>query len=221
MKKNSKVSTTIACILILVGIYALTYNFINEKREMAFNDMNLKLSSENIVNKSQEVAQPELNEEENENNEEQSSEQTTSNTTNKKYEYYLGKLEIPKINFSRGFYDKKSSLNDVKNNIKVLKESDYPDVDKGNLMIIGHSGNYSNSYFGNLYKLNKNDLANVYYKNIKYSYQVTNIYTEKKDGDIEVKRDSNKTTLTLITCTKDDNYHQTVYILELIDKKNA
>ena len=46
------------------------------------------------------------------------------------------------------------------------------------------------------------------------------IYTEKKDGDVVVSRDANSTILTLITCTKNDNTTQTIYIFELqnIDK---
>ena len=43
-----------------------------------------------------------------------------------------------------------------------------------------------------------------------------NIYYEKKTGTVRILRDKNKTTLTLITCTKDDEAHQTIYIAELI-----
>ena len=39
---------------------------------------------------------------------------------------------------------------------------------------------------------------------------------KKKTGIVRILRNRNKTSLTLITCTNGDNYHQTIYIAELI-----
>ena len=58
-------------------------------------------------------------------------------------------------------------------------------------------------------------MAYIIYNNKKYSYQIVNIYNQVKKGSLNIYRDINKTTLTLITCTKDDKNSQTVYILEL------
>ena len=52
--------------------------------------------------------------------------------------------------------------------------------------------------------------------NTTYTYKVVNIYKEEKDGTIAIYRNKEKSTLTLITCTKNDNTKQTVYILERI-----
>ena len=60
------------------------------------------------------------------------------------------------------------------------------------------------------------DKATVTYKSKKYTYKIVKIYTQKKQGYVTIYRDVNKTTLTLITCTKNDNAKQTVYILERI-----
>ena len=98
----------------------------------------------------------------------------------------------------------------------VLKESDYPDVVNGNLIIAGHSGNYNNSYFNDLYKLSIDDTVTVHYQGKDYIYKITKIYNEKKTGTVRILRNRNKTSLTLITCTNGDNYHQTIYIAELI-----
>ena len=76
------------------------------------------------------------------------------------------------------------------------------------------------SYFKNLYKLSLNDTAVVYYKNVKYTYKIVKIYKQPKDGSIAIYRDYNKTTLTLITCTKDDKKSQTVYVAELVKKES-
>ena len=214
MRNNISLTISVAVILIFVGLIVLSYNYVNTKRELVYNTMNLDISNDVILGNDD-------NEEQVEENTEEVKPEDNTFEENKTYEYYVGKLEIPNIGFSRGFYDKDSALNNVKWNIKVLKESNYPDVSNGNLMIIGHSGNYSNSYFSNLYKLANGDIAYVYYKNTKYTYQVVNIYNENKDGNIEIRRNSAKNVLTLITCTKDDEAHQTVYILELVDKTNA
>ena len=52
-------------------------------------------------------------------------------------------------------------------------------------------------------------------KGWEYVYKIDKIYNEKKTGRVRILRNKNNTTLTLITCTKDDNYHQTVYIAYL------
>ena len=129
---------------------------------------------------------------------------------------YIGFLEIDKIHLKQGFLSIDNYYNNVDYNIEILKVSDFPDVINGNFILASHSGNSSISYFRNLYKLDIGDIAKVYYKSKTYKYQIVNIYKENKDGSVGIYRDSNKTTLTLITCSKNDKQHQTVYILELI-----
>lgn len=208
MKKNNlKFQVAAGVILIISGIPLLLSNYIKEKRDVVFSEMNLVLSEINtrdIENVEEELAVEEPTEEVKEDN------------NNYIYEEYLGVLDIPKINFYKGFYSKTSSLNNVQFNLFVLKESDYPDVVNGNLIIAGHSGNYSNSYFNDLYKLSIDDTVTVHYQGKDYIYKITKIYNEKKTGTVRILRNRNKTSLTLITCTNGDNYHQTIYIAELI-----
>ena len=208
MKKNNlKFQVAAGVILIISGIPLLLSNYIKDKRDVVFSEMNLVLSEINtrdIENVEEEPAVEEPTEEVKEDN------------NNYIYEEYLGVLDIPKINFYKGFYSKTSSLNNVQFNLFVLKESDYPDVVNGNLIIAGHSGNYSNSYFNDLYKLSIDDTVTVHYQGKDYIYKITKIYNEKKTGTVRILRNRNKTSLTLITCTNGDNYHQTIYIAELI-----
>jgi len=214
MKRNNinlKIATGVA--LLLVGTLVLFSDSIKEKREVVFSEMNLALSeqieTEQIEEEQQiEEKQEEIIEEVEEPKEEEKDPVYV-------YEKYLGTLSIPKINFYKGFYDKYSSLNQVNFNLYVLPQSNYPDIDKGNLMIAGHSGNYNNSYFRNLYLLNIDDEITVNYNNHSYIYKIEKIYTQKKTGKIKVLRNATRTTLTLITCTKDDEYHQTIYIAYL------
>lgn len=209
---NLKYQIAAGVILIIGGTLALLSNYIKEKRDVVFSEMNLALStmsSENIQIEEELDIEEEI--------EEETIEVEDENKNNYTYEEYLGVIDIPKINLYKGFYNKNSNLNNVKFNLYVLPESIYPDVDKGNLIIAGHSGNYNNSYFANLYKLDNGDIINIHYNNSKYIYEIVNIYYEKKTGSVRIFRNKEKTTLTLITCTKDDKEHQTIYIAELIE----
>ena len=195
-------------ILVVVGTLVLLTDYIKEKRDVVFSEMNLALSD--INDTASDIPQEP---------EEEATEEETKPEETYAYEDYLGIIEIEKIGLYKGFYAKNSSLNNVQFNLYVLPESDYPDVNIGNLMIAGHSGNYNNSYFNTLYKLVLNDTINLYYKNSTYTYQIAKIYNVPKTGTAKILRNKNKSVLTLITCTKDDEAHQTIYIAELISKK--
>lgn len=129
---------------------------------------------------------------------------------------YIGVLEIPSINFKRGFLDMNDKNNTVSKNIQVLKDSDYPDVVNGNLIIAGHSGSGRIAFFKNLYKLSSGDESYIYYKNKKYIYKMIESYEVQKTGIVPIKNYSNKTILTLITCSQDEE-KQIVFINELIE----
>ena len=125
-------------------------------------------------------------------------------------------IEIPKINLKKGFVSPKSKYNNIKYNVTIIDGFDYPDVHNGNFILAAHSGTARISFFKDLYKLQLGDKASITYKNKKYTYKITNIYTQKKQGYLTIYRNPNKTTLSLITCTKDSDTLQTVYIAELI-----
>ena len=203
-KRNSQVTTAcISAILLIIGSFFLSYNYIQSKKIVAYDYMsNVFYNGEEIINITEEEQgnQPIIEEEE------------EGEVTNE----YIGYLTIPKINLTKGFLDKRSSENDVDKNILVVNGSNYPNVERGNFIIAGHSGTGWNSFFDDLYKLNIDDIAEVTYKNKKYTYKIVNIYKQPKVGNIAIYRDYNKTTLTLITCTNFDSTTQTIYIAELI-----
>jgi len=215
MMENSKLrkKITLGLILVFLGILLLFNNSILDKREEVFSEMNMELTE--LLANEQVQEEEEVVEETEEVEEEEEVQQDVTPTTN--YESYIGILDIPKIGFNKGFYKKESSLNDVKFNLKILPDSSYPDQDKGNVIIIGHSGNYNNSYFANLYQLVVGDTASITYMGSKYNYKIVDIYTDTKDGTVTLYRNENKSCLTLITCTKDDDTTQTIYIFELLN----
>lgn len=207
LKKNNNINTYIllGVILITFGITLLSNNYIVTKREDVFNKMNLSLL-DNV---------PELKEEDKQPAEETPTTEEPKEEVKKiDYEPYIAVLKIPKINLERGFYDKNSSLNNVDYNILFHTASNYPSEEKGNVILASHSGSSSISYFKKLYLLEKGDIAYLTYKGTTYTYEIVNIYNEEKTGSINIYRNKEKNTLTLITCTKDDDTKQTVYILE-------
>ena len=132
---------------------------------------------------------------------------------------YIAVLEIPKINFKRGLVAKTDSLNNVKYNVKILKESIFPNSsENSHIILAGHSGNASNAYFRNLKKLNMKDKIFFYYKNVKYIYEVSNIYEVEKTGQVRLKLTLGSD-ISLITCVSGTN-KQVVYIATLIEEQD-
>lgn len=225
MKKNIKLKNST---ILLIGICIITigasiglYDYFLERKNRAFSEMNIKLYEselpENIEN--EEELENRLEEENNNSNQEDKDglNDNKDKEPNKVVYNYAGILEIPKINLKRGFFDLDSKYNKVSKSVTVINGSTFPDVENNNLILAAHSGNCSICYFDKLYKLSVGDLAYIKYKNIKYTYKIVNIYYVKKDGKVAIYRDNNKGTLTLITCTRNSDTKQTVYILELID----
>lgn len=132
---------------------------------------------------------------------------------------YIGVLEIPKINFKRGFLEINDKNNTVNKNIQVLKDSTMPNIDNHLLIIAGHSGNGRTAFFKDIDKLKKKDKLYVYYENKKYIYEITKIYEEEKDGNISIGK-NNYSTLVLTTCSQTDDDKQLVIISKYIDNTN-
>ena len=207
--KNKRISPSetafIGAIITLIGGFFISYNYIESQKIMAYDYMANAFYDGNQVT----VA-------ENENNQtEEKKEGLSGEITND----YIGYLNIPKINLTKGFLDNRSSENDVEKNILVVEGSNYPDVDKGNFILAGHSGKGWKAFFNDLYKLSAGDTAKITYKDKTYTYQITNIYKQPKTGKLAIYRNYDKTTLTLITCTNNDSTTQTIYIAELINKE--
>ncbi|MBQ9018941.1 MAG: sortase [Bacilli bacterium] len=132
------------------------------------------------------------------------------------YSKYLGVLEIPRIGLKRGFYNVGSKYNRIEYNVTMVGGSSLPDVENGNLVLIAHSGDAYISYFAYLWMLGVGDHAYVTYNGRKYDYQIVNIYEVEKNGFAVIRRNLDRTTLTMITCTKDNDFTQTIYIAELV-----
>lgn len=210
--KKEQLIKLVASFIFLIGSFMyigrIAYNYYIELRDYNKAQEFLNIGKEEVEEIKVNIDEEEIKEQP------KQEEKKTSNYN------YIGVLEIPKINIKRGFLNIKDKGNNVNKNLQVIKGSDMPNVKNGNLIIAAHSGNSYISYFKNLYKLSDEDIAYVYFNNIKYTYKVAGKYDAEKNGKVIIHRDNKKNTLTLITCSQTDKTKQIVYILELESEEN-
>lgn len=203
-------------IIILIGLFIMFFDYFKEKKANAFQTMNIKL----YENTTPENIEKEDIEEPKENTENEIIDKPSENNNGiENTNGYIAILEIPKINLKKGLVDIKSKYNSIDYNVTIIEGSTMPDEDNSNLILAAHSGVCSICFFDSLYKLSIGDLAYVDYKNIKYTYEIVNIYNVPKDGTVEIYRNFEKKGLTLITCTRGSDTEQTVYILDVIKEQ--
>lgn len=218
----NKIVVATSLVLILVGFVILLTPYKQEKKNKAFEEMALTLletNTEEEVEYLDESDDTEIIEEEEKKDEEQPEEnveQKPNNQNTQPSESYIGTIRIPKINLARGFYDKDSKNNTVQKSVMILSKSSYPDEELGNVMLAAHNGTSYRAYFKRLSDLSIGDSAYIKYKNIEYEYKLVNVYTQPKTGNLVIYRDNSKTVLTLITCTKNSNTLQSIYIFERV-----
>ena len=119
----------------------------------------------------------------------------------KEKEDLLFTITIDKINiYDRPIYNISSNENNIEKNITILKESILPDKDNSIIFLAAHSGYGNTAYFKDLHQLNINDYIHINYKANIYTYKITDIFEEDKNGYISINKDSNKE-LILTTCS--------------------
>ena len=113
----------------------------------------------------------------------------TNISTNDNQSAIIGTIKIPKINISYPIF---SDYSDELLKISVCRFYG-PDLNKiGNLCIIGH--NYNNGkFFSDLYKLNLNDVIDIYDSNSnKFSYYLYNIYEVESNNLKYLEQNTNR-----------------------------
>lgn len=201
-RKENKIIILIGLLLITSSIMFSVYDiYKNTKKEV----QEVKMVENFFEEEPQEEVKEEVKEEE------------INNSSSPSYNY-IAILEIPSINLKRGIVDFNSKYNNVKYNIQIIEHSQMPNVENSNLILAGHNGTSSVSFFKDLYKLKEDSLIYLYYDGYKYIYKLNNYYDTDKDGKVEIIRNRYKTTITLITCKKGTKDKQTVFIGYLVDK---
>lgn len=191
----------IGSLIIVLGFSLLSFDFIKPYVDENTEEKSLEqfyIKEEQIIDKNDKITSDEVEKEK-----------------KPKVKYnYIAVLKIPKINLEKGLVEKSSKYNNINYGVQILKESDSPDVINGNVILAAHSGTANISYFRNLDKLDLGDDAIIYYQGNTYNYKVVKKYDADKTGKINIKRDRNTSTLTLITCRHNTD-KQIVIILEL------
>lgn len=197
--------------LIIIGIGILggkiVNNYLDKKQEQDLINNFYEQQEEYVVDvpfMEEELVEEEVVEQE-------EKKETTTPTIN-----YIAVIKIPKIGLEKGLASKGSYWNNVNRNIEILSESDMPDVENGNVILAGHSGNSGVSYFRKLNKLQNDDTVSIVYNGKEYKYKMVNSYEIEKNGYAHIVRNAEKSTLTLITCKHNTN-KQIVVICELVE----
>ena len=112
---SQNIIAAIGAVIVLIGGFFLSYNYIQAKKLQAYDYM---------ANAFYDGTEIKIVEEEENNSEQEALPEEVSNE-------YIGYLNIPKINLTKGFLDMRSTENDVEKNIFVVEGSNYPDTKKG------------------------------------------------------------------------------------------
>lgn len=131
---------------------------------------------------------------------------------NKNVDGYVGILSIPKIKLQRGFFAKESPLNTLSKNIYYLKESIPLEEENSMIILAAHRGSSKVAFFNELEHLIIGDEIFLNYQDKQYTYILTEIYDEPKDGYLNIYRDETRDSLILITCNKYLHKYQTIYV---------
>ena len=192
--------------LIFIGVMTLSWNYLLKIKDQIYSDMKIAMMDDSDDLISHDVI-----------NDAPVAENVSDSDTVYEVDYskYLGVLEIPRIGLKRGFYNTDSRYNNIQYNVMMVPGSTLPDVVNGNLILMAHSGDAYISYFAYLWRLNVGDSVFVTYGGHRYQYIIVDIYESPK-GLVTVKRNYDRTVLTMITCTKNNDFTQTVYISELV-----
>jgi LPXTG-site transpeptidase (sortase) family protein len=206
LSKNAKI--TISILFAFMGLCLIGYTYFDSMKVKVFDNKNRSLI-EQVVEFDEDAGQ--------ELSLVKDPEETPVVSGNGRYDY-IGYLKVPEINLDKGFTSLENPYNYVNYNVQLIKGSDMPNVKNGNLILAGHNGTSSVGYFNKLHTLSLGATAQVEYNNKTYNYKLVNIYNVTKDGTVEITRNSDVKTLTLITCTYQSKTEQTVFIFELINE---
>lgn len=206
----------IGSFLVFIGVVCLSWNHLSYLREQVFENVRIKLidkdGSSTGTSDNEEIPMPDV-----ENVESTPGDSTGVDGSRRPSYNYIGYLEISRIGLKRGFVDINSKYNNVNYNVTIAQGSNYPDEKNGNFILMAHSGDAYISYFAYLYRLKMGNIAKVTYKGKEYKYKLVKIEEQPKTGVVAIHRDNYDTkALTLITCTKDNDTTQTIYIFELV-----
>lgn len=136
----------------------------------------------------------------------------------KPQEIPIARLIIKDLNINQDIYSIKSKENNVDKNVTILKESILPDNDNSIVFLAAHSGTSKVSYFTKLNKIKSNVRIEFYYNHKKYTYKISEIEEQDKNGYIEIHK-ADKKQLILTTCSTKNKKKQLLIKSTLINEE--
>ena len=210
LKKSKKIKKSqallIGSLLVFGGSIFLSWNYLLKMRDEVFSDM--KIAMMDVVSTDDGEPAP--------NHVPASVAPQNQEEYVEDYSKYFGVLEIPRIGLKRGFYNIGSKYNDIQYNVTLEGGSILPYEGYGNMLLTAHSGDSYISYFAYLYRLNVGDECFITLNGVSYHYRIVDIHTINKSGLMIINFNTPVRTLTLVTCTKDNDTLQTVYVAEFV-----
>lgn len=206
MKKSH--ALILGSLLVFLGCISLSWNYLLRMRDEVFSDMKISMMDTEFIpvqNNENEIIQSEVIPE------------SYTEEYVVDYSKYYGVIEIPKIGLKRGFYNVGSKYNNIQYNVTLVEGSIPPTDGIGNMVLMAHSGDAYISYFAYLYRLNVGDDCYITMNGNQYHYRIVDIHNVGKTGLLMLDWNRSKMTLTLITCTKDSDTEQTIYIAEYVE----
>ena len=124
----------------------------------------------------------------------------------------IGKIIINKICLKENLYSINNPKNNIEEHVTILEEID------NTIVLAAHSGTGPIAYFERLDELEINDEIILIYNNKKYKYRVKEIWEEKKNGYIQINKETKKQ-LVLTTCSPNKPNYQ--LIVNCIEKEST
>ena len=136
---------------------------------------------------------------------------TTKNTVNKVSNINQWKIVIPKINLEAWIAE--GTTSEVMNS--YVGHFEQTATLEGNIGLAAHNRGYLVNYFQNIKKLQKGDLIEYFWKNIKKQYRVETV-TVITDTDWTYLAQTKDNRITLITCVENQpNYRRCIQAVEI------
>lgn len=121
----------------------------------------------------------------------------------------IGFLIIENISLNNPIYSKNSKLNNIEQNVTIIKDSSNLEDNNSLFILAAHSGTGKIAYFNNLNKLKINDEIKLIMYKKEYIFIITNIFEQDKNGHINIVK-KNKSQLILTTCSTNNKNKQLI-----------
>lgn len=180
IRKKINLISSIGFLLSIIGLISIIYMFLSNYENKKVENEYIESYIKNYNNKGNIISEK-------------------NNSNGDSNFQYIAILDIPKINLKKGLVMSTKNFKSINYAISIDKNSKMPDK-KGYFILYAHSGNSRISYFKDINKLEKDDIAKVFYQGKTYNYKVNKKYEIQKTGSLILNENYDVNNLVLLTC---------------------